>query len=139
MLLEDLNSDDLVKEMLDEMDSTSVLFHDAIQTSRQHGIENVLFCYVEGKDDLYYYPTKIENYLKYNSKDYKYLISQDCGNKDKVKKLYTKLVSSAEKDIVKNSLFFIDRDFEKERTVGSDIYITPMLFSRESICKRRNT
>lgn len=118
-------STDLVNEMKDEMDDVSVVFQEAIQTSNQHGKDNVLFCFVEGEDDLYYYPEIIRDYIKTIEKSDKHLYSKNCGNKDKVNKLYYKLLVDSDKDMVKRSLFFVDKDFEKIRTIGKAIYITP--------------
>lgn len=124
LLMENTDYKDYVEKMKEESDnSIEVIFQDVVQSKEVHGIESTVFCFYEGKDDFKYYPNRINSILSEKNID-KGIYSKGCGNKDKVIKVYTKLLLDAS-EIINSALFFVDRDFQKKSELGERIYTTP--------------
>ncbi len=121
--LESSNETDLVEEMEAEAeDAIEVIFNEIIQSKNFHGLDNTVFCFYEGKDDFKYYPNRIVEALYHKNID-KGVFSKGCGSKEKVLKVYTKILLDSE--LIDHSLFFVDRDFQKVSNLGDNIYMTP--------------
>lgn len=78
--------------------------------------------FFEGKDDLIYYSSKIENFRK------KSLNEEVAVYECKSKKILLEIHKKLEKERSfreKEHLFFIDKDFEKKINYSDDIYVTP--------------
>ncbi|MDG0059016.1 DUF4435 domain-containing protein [Priestia sp. P5] len=114
---------DLVEDMLGELDAIEVIFQELVQSKKEHGIDETIFCFYEGKDDFKYYPNRIRTWLEMHSIN-KGLFSKGCGNRDNVIKLFNKIKFDFVE--IKNiSLYFVDRDFNKVNKLGREIYETP--------------
>ncbi|AAP08246.1 MULTISPECIES: DUF4435 domain-containing protein [Bacillus] len=138
-LSETESPEDLVEEMLGELDAIEVIFQELVQSKKEHGIDETIFCFYEGKDDFKYYPTRIRTWLELHSNN-KSLFSKGCGNRDKVIKVYNKIKFDFE-EIDDVSLYFIDRDFNKENNLGKRIYVTPCyaienLYAKETVLEK---
>lgn len=132
-------AEDLVEEMLGEVDAVEVIFQELIQSRTEHGIDKTIFCFYEGKDDFKYYPTRIRMWLDSRANN-KSLFSKGCGSRKNVVKIYNKLKFDCE-EIDNASLYFIDRDFNKESSLGKAIYITPCyaienLYAKETVLEK---
>lgn len=117
------NGEDLVEEMMEESEAIVAIFQDLVVCKEQHGLENTVFCFYEGKDDFKFYPNKIQQILLQNGNE-KGIYSKGCGCKENVIDIYSKLLFDSI-DIIENSLFFVDRDFDENDGLGENIYITP--------------
>ncbi|WP_131101678.1 DUF4435 domain-containing protein [Bacillus sp. SYJ] len=133
------SAEDLVGEMLGELDAVEVIFQELVQSKKEHGIDETIFCFYEGKDDFKYYPTRIRTWLELHSYN-KGLFSKGCGNRDNVIKVYNKIQFDFE-EIDDASLYFIDRDFNKVNNLGKRIYVTPCyaienLYAKETVLEK---
>lgn len=88
---------------------------------KEYGIDEMIFCFYEGKDDFKYYFIWIRIWLELylNNKSFFF---KGCGNRDKVIKVYNKIKFDFE-EIDDVLLYFIDRDFNKENNLGKRIYV----------------
>ncbi|PGB61578.1 DUF4435 domain-containing protein [Bacillus toyonensis] len=136
---ETVSAGDLVDKMLGELEAVEVIFQELVQSKKEHGIDDTIFCFYEGKDDFKYYPTRIRTWLESNSNN-KSLFSKGCGNRENVIKVYNKIQFDFE-EIDDVSLYFIDRDFHKENNLGKRIYVTPCyaienLYAKETVLEK---
>ena len=105
----------LVEEMLEKQQCSSVAFQTFILSHRKSIYKNTAFCFVEGEDDKSYYRPRVEKTL---SMDANFI---ECGNKQNVIETYN-LVQASKKTKTK-TLFFVDRDYNLEK-VPNGIYVT---------------
>ncbi|MDR1244546.1 MAG: DUF4435 domain-containing protein [Endomicrobium sp.] len=91
-----------IDELRKSKDKPQVAFLEFALSTGTH--QNHLFCFFEGKDNVYYVPR-----IKRFTNDY-YIIK--CGNKDAVLSVYAIIVNKPEYGKYKLG-FFIDRDFDK--------------------------
>jgi hypothetical protein len=78
-----------------------------------------LFCFLEGFDDSLYYGPQIINL--YKDVNYQFL---NCLGKDGVLNISSLICHSSEYKDVK-AFYFVDADFDNNRGVDSNIYVTP--------------
>lgn len=78
----------------------------------------IFFC--EGNDDEKYYSSAIEKNSQYGRDNIK---SYSCGGKDEVIKLEKQIVS-IEAYSNEKVLFFVDRDFDDNTNISTNIYVT---------------
>lgn len=96
--------------------STSVAYHRFVLLSDNCGT-NAFYYFVEGKDAPYYHP-RIQRVKTLNP------IPIKCGGKSKV----IEVCGLLKKKAVYNKYatgFFVDRDFDDNTSLSSDIYVTP--------------
>lgn len=96
--------------------STSVAYHRFVLLSESHGL-NSFYYFVEGKDAPYYHP-RIQNIVALDP------IPIKCGGKRKVIEVFDLLNNNQ----VYNKYitgFFVDKDFDDNSSLSSDIYVTP--------------
>lgn len=115
----------LAETMMKETDSVSVKYHEFIQKVRIHGLDvnNSIFCFYEGNDDISYYPHRIKSWLKSKQVE-KRVVSIGCKNKKNVTKLYAKIALDSW-ELFPSCLFFVDKDFTKTHNLPDKIYVTP--------------
>lgn len=121
-----INERNYAIDMLDETESFVAVYHTFLQRVSTHRFDenNIIPCFFEGKDELTYYPTRIESMMKnkkISNKDTDFI---DCNGRENVIKLYFKLLLDSH-PLSKNSLFFIDKDFYYENELPEKIYVTP--------------
>lgn len=106
----------LIQEMEKECECTEVIFQDYIQSRSSYNI----FLFFEGKDDYKYYWCRISPYV--GTQEYKKYV---CNCKENVVSIQKMLNTKVKRKECEKILYFADRDFEKEDTLSSDIYVTP--------------
>lgn len=106
----------LIQEMEKECECTEVIFQDYIQSRSSYNI----FLFFEGKDDYKYYWCRISPYV--GTQEYKKYV---CNCKENVVSIQKMLNTKVKRKEYEKILYFADKDFEKENTLSSDIYVTP--------------
>lgn len=103
------------------MDSVESIFmkFSQLKSNKKENLQNNIFCFYEGKDAQYYIP-RIRVIDNNNCDIYDY----HCGGKDKVLKINKIIKEKCGIDDCK-ILFFVDKDFNDNSHIDSDIYITP--------------
>ena len=107
----------LVQQMENEMDCVEVIFHDYIQSKGHYKI----FFFFEGRDDFNFYWCRLSPYVV-NKEKYKQYI---CQSKKNVFWLNRKINDSTIKTSDEVICYFADNDFDKERALCDEIYVTP--------------
>lgn len=107
----------LLDKMEFESEGIECIFLEYIQMKKQEKDMNI-YCFFEGKDDYKYYGNKIKSYTD------KQTVSYDCKGKKNVTDLFN-IIKNKSVYSKKDTLFFIDRDFDKEVIYEEDIYVTP--------------
>lgn len=102
-------------EMYAESNCIEAIFLSYINSKSR---KNISF-FFEGKDDFKYYCPRIS---LFNNKEYNLYICDNKNNVIKVHKMIKKQSSSKSNDI---KLFFVDRDYDDNSLIDTDIYITP--------------
>ncbi|MDB1969224.1 DUF4435 domain-containing protein [Clostridium tertium] len=107
--------------MLLKKDSVESIFmkFSQLKNNKKEHLQNNIFCFYEGKDAQYYIP-RIRLIDNNNCDIYDY----HCGGKDKVLKINKIIKEKCKIDDCK-ILFFVDKDFNDNSNIESDIYITP--------------
>jgi len=92
-----------------------------------------VFLFVEGEDDLYFYPQNAKNMFID-----KHILPLSCCGKDGVIEVHDILASDMTDKIVAG--FFVDKDFddEKNKAISENIYITPA-YSVENLVYNEGT
>lgn len=81
--------------------------------------EDILYCFFEGFEDRTYYSIRIENISKSeNFRDYV------CGGKDQVIKVHNLVKNNDHYKTIKTA-FFVDKDFDENKSLSEEIYVTP--------------
>lgn len=98
--------------------SWSVAYSEFMNSYRKE--ENSVYFFCEGNDDKKYYSSAIEKNSQYGRDNIK---SYSCGGKDEVIKLEKQIVSIKAYSNEK-VLFFVDRDFDDNTNISTNIYVT---------------
>ena len=106
----------LLQKMEEECDCTEVIFQDYIQSRNTHKI----FLFFEGKDDFKYYWCRISPFV--GNQEYKKYV---CNCKDNVVTVWKMINEKTRVRKEEKKLYFVDKDFEKKRTISDEIYMTP--------------
>lgn len=106
----------LINRMNEESDCIQAIFMSYI-TSKS---SDCIFLFFEGKDDFKYYCPRVQTVIG-NRKYEKF----DCNGKENVINLHRmiKIQTSTNLNIIK--MFFVDADFDDNKNVDKDIYVTP--------------
>lgn len=104
----------------DKMESESkcaeVAFDELVQNKSRYDV----FLFTEGDDDVNYYTSKVSIFLRGRKQHF-----IECGNKNEVLRLFAMITPSNIKTNEKKMLYFVDKDYEKNPSYDSDIYVTP--------------
>lgn len=106
-----------LQEMKDSADDIEVIFQEYIIT-KNNQVGPVIYCFFEGKDYVYY-GMRIKMLCEYET------IPYDCKGKDNVLQLYSMIMDNTCHDNKSLTMFFIDKDFDREKFKNDDIYTTP--------------
>ncbi|MGL5616201.1 MAG: DUF4435 domain-containing protein [Sarcina sp.] len=90
-----------------------------LKSNKKDDLENNIFCFYEGKDAQYYLPRI--RFVDNNNCD---IHEYHCGGKEKVLEVNKIIKEKCKIDNCK-ILFFVDKDFNDNSYIESDIYITP--------------
>ena len=120
---------DVEKLVREKEEATSVAFHRFILLKDTYS--DAFFYFVEGKDAPYY-TYRVRTIVQ--NKD---CIPIKCGNKEKTIKMHQLLSSNTLYDNYKKG-YFVDKDFDDNSELSSDIYVTPCysienLYSTEKV------
>lgn len=122
--------------MLDKIEQQVKRSGTAISIHKFKSLKNksdYVFLFVEGEDDLYFYPQNAKNMFID-----KHILPLSCCGKDGVIEVHDILVSDMTDEIVAG--FFVDKDFddEKNKAIPENIYITPT-YSVENLVYNQDT
>lgn len=109
----------LVMSRKDEMNSESNCIEAIFLSYINSKSSNNISLFFEGKDDFKYYCPRI---FFNNNKEYNLYICDNKNNVIKVHNMIKKQSSSKSNDI---NLFFVDKDYDDNSLIDTDIYITP--------------
>lgn len=109
----------LLQEMWDSSEDIEAIFQEYILRKDEESLPTI-YCFFEGEDDYKYYISRIEAYV-----EEKEIIHFNCDGKDNVLTLHGMIKSGTADSHDNKLLFFIDRDFDKQKTDCKEIYTTP--------------
>lgn len=107
----------LIEKLDKECECIEVLYQQYIQNRSKYQV----FIFFEGKDDFKYYNVRVQPFVV-NKKHKHY----NCEGKNNVISLHEMIETQTQKDENEKLLYFVDRDFDKNNGISSDIYITPV-------------
>lgn len=106
----------VLQQMEEECNCIEVIFQDYVQSRST----NDIFLFFEGIDDYKYYWCRLSPFV--GEKSYK---KYNCKGKDNVISIYEMIKRKTEKKKKEKTLYFVDKDFDKENIVPDEIYVTP--------------
>ena len=106
----------LVNVMNEETDCIQAIFMSFITRKSP----DCVFLFFEGKDDFKYYCPRVQSAIG-NIKYEKF----DCNGKENVIKLHRMIKEQTSTNLNIIKMFFVDADFDDNKNVDKDIYVTP--------------
>ena len=106
----------LIEKMDEESECPETIFKEVIEKKRKYCV----LAFYEGDDDVIYYESRISVFIGSNTS-----FPFKCKGKKNVLKIHD-LLKSKNIDLSHNkTLFFVDHDFEKNKSYPNDVYVTP--------------
>ncbi len=106
----------LINRMNEESDCIQAIFMSFIASKSS----DCIFLFFEGKDDFKYYCPRVQ--IAIGSRKYEKF---DCNGKENVINLHRMIKKQTSPNLNIIKMFFVDADFDDNKNVDKDIYVTP--------------